>query len=117
MQDIQEIFNKIEKSKKEMKELKSAYKEALDGVQEYQLLQEQLKALREKRKHVEQTIREQFSTEMIKIDDLKIDIESDMEMLSDIAIAKITKGESIGITDKYSNEYEPIFKVKFKKVA
>ena len=38
-------------------------------------------------------------------------------MLSDIAIAKITKGEAIGITDKYSNEYEPIFKVKFKKVS
>lgn len=117
MQDIQEIFNKIEESKKEMKELKSAYKEALEGVQEYQVLQEEMKAMREKRKRIEQTTREHFSSEMTKIEDLKIDIESDMEMISDIAIAKISKGESIGITDKYSNEYEPIFRVKFKKVS
>jgi len=100
-----------------MKELKSSFKEALEAVQEYQLVQEEMKALREKRKRIEQTTKEQFSAEIIKIEDLKIDIESDMEMLSDIAIAKITKGEAIGITDKYSNEYEPIFKVKFKKVS
>ena len=117
MQDIQEIFNKIEESKKDMKELKSSYKEALEGVQEYQEVQEQMKTLREKRKRIEQAIKEQFSSEITKIEDLKIDIESDMEMLSDIALAKISKGESIGITDKYSNEYEPVFKVKFKKVS
>jgi len=117
MQDIQEIFNKIEESKKQMKELKSSFKEALEAVQEYQLVQEEMKALREKRKRIEQATKEQFSAEITKIEDLKIDIESDMEMLSDIAISKITKGEAIGITDKYSNEYEPIFKVKFKKVS
>ncbi|OIO18967.1 MAG: hypothetical protein AUJ23_02700 [Candidatus Magasanikbacteria bacterium CG1_02_32_51] len=116
MQDIQEIFNKIEESKKQMREIKASFKEALEGVQEYQGLQEQMKALREKRKHVEQTIKEQFASEITKIEDLKIDIESDTEVLTDIAIAKISKGESIGITDKYSNEYEPVFKVKFKKV-
>ncbi|PIZ96927.1 MAG: hypothetical protein COX80_00165 [Candidatus Magasanikbacteria bacterium CG_4_10_14_0_2_um_filter_33_14] len=117
MQDIQEIFNKIEESKKDMKELKASYKEALEAIQEYQLVQEEMKALREKRKRIEQAIKEQFATEITKIEDLKIDIESDMEMISDIALAKISKGESIGITDKYSNEYEPIFKVKFKKVS
>jgi len=117
MQDIQEIFNKIEESKKDMKELKASYKEALEAIQEYQLVQEEMKALREKRKRIEQAIKEQFATKITKIEDLKIDIESDMEMISDIALAKISKGESIGITDKYSNEYEPIFKVKFKKVS
>jgi hypothetical protein len=117
MQDIQEIFNKIEESKKQMKEIKASFKEAIEGVQEYQLVQEEMKALREKRKRIEQTTKEQFSGEMIKLDDLKIDIESDMEMLTDIAISKIAKGESIGITDKYSNEYEPTFKIKFKKIS
>lgn len=117
MQDIQEIFNKIEESKKQMKELKASYKEALEAVQEYQEVQDNMKALREKRKRIEQAIKEQFSAEITKIEDLKIDIESDMEMLSDIAIAKITKGESIAIMDKYSNEYEPTFKIKFKKIS
>ncbi|MFA7314689.1 MAG: hypothetical protein WC025_02030 [Candidatus Magasanikbacteria bacterium] len=117
MQDIQEIFNKIEESKKQMKEIKASFKEALEGVQEYQGIQEQMKTMREKRKQVEQTIKEQFASEITKLEDLKIDIESDMEVLTDIAISKISKGESIGITDKYSNEYEPIFKVKFKKVT
>lgn len=117
MQDIQEIFNKIEESKKEMKDIKATYKGALENVQEYMEIQEQMKALREKKKRVEETVKAQFASEITKLEDLKIDIESDMELLSDIAISKIAKGESIGITDKYSNEYEPTFKVKFKKVA
>ena len=50
-----------------------------------------------------------------QIQDLKIDIESDQEMLNDIAMLKYTKGEPIEIKDKYDNEYEPVFSVKFKK--
>ena len=116
MQDIQEIFNRIQESKKEQRDIRKMYKDALDGVQEYQEIQEKIKSLREKKKRIEITIKEQFGSEFTKLEDLKIDIESDTQMITDIALTKITKGETVEVTDENQNEYEPMFSVKFKKV-
>jgi len=115
-QDIQEIFARIEEKKAERKELKQACKELLDASQEYQEVQEELKALREKRKRIQNVVQEQCATELIKIDELSTDIASDEELLTDMTISKYTKGESIELTDKYANNYEPVFVVKFRKV-
>ena len=73
--------------------------------------------MRERKKQIETTIKENFSSEMTKLEDLKIDIASDMELISDIAITKLMKGESIEIKDEYENDYEPLINVKFKKVG
>lgn len=116
MQNIQEIFNRIQEAKKKQKDIRTAYKDALASSLEYQELTEKLKTMREKKKEIERVTKEQFSSEFIKLDDLKIDIESDQEMLNDIALSKVMKGESIEITDEYDNEYEPLFSVKFKKM-
>jgi len=117
MQDIQQIFARIQEAKKEQKDIRKMYKDALDGVQEYDEIQDEMKMLREKKKRIEQTIKEQFASELTKLEDLKIDIESDQQMLSDIALTKIMNGETVGVTDGYDNEYEPVFKVNFKKVS
>jgi hypothetical protein len=116
MQDIQEIFSRVREAKKKMKDLKEAYKDALETSQAYQETNESLKTLREKKKQIERVTKEQFSGELTQIDDLKIDIASDMELLSDIALTKFMKGEEIEITDEYDNSYEPVFRVNFKKV-
>lgn len=116
MQDIQAVFNRIQEAKKKMKDLKESYKDALSTSQAYQDISEQMKTMREKKKQIEGEIKSQFNSEFTQIDDLKIDIASDMELISDIAVTKMMKGESIEIADQYDNEYEPIFKVNFKKV-
>ena len=115
MQDIQPIFARIQAAKKEQRDIRKMYKDALEGVGEYQEITDQTKTLREKKKRIETTIREQFASEMVKLDDIKIDIESDTQMLSDIALTKMVGGETVEVTDEYDNEYEPIFSVKFKK--
>ena len=117
MKDLQTVFNRMEEAKKKQKDLKRIYKDALDQATEYQEIKEELKSLREKKKRIETAVKEQFSQEIIQIEDLKIDIESDTEMLTDIALTMMSKGESIDITDADQNEYEPLFKVRFKKVA
>jgi len=117
MQDIQSIFNRIQEAKKKQKDLKSMYKDALDSHSEYQEVQEKLKSLKETKKRVETALKEQFSSEIQQIEDLKIDIESDMEMINDMALTKVIKGETIELSDEYNNSYEPIFSVKFKKVS
>ncbi|MFA6426859.1 MAG: hypothetical protein WCW16_00225 [Candidatus Magasanikbacteria bacterium] len=116
MQDIQSVFNRVQEAKRKQKDLRSMYKDALVGNTEYQDLVEKRKSVRETMKRIEISIREQFSKEMTELEDIKIDIDSDMELLSDIALSKVTKGEIVEITDADNNNYEPIFSVKFKKV-
>jgi len=38
-------------------------------------------------------------------------------MINDIAMTMVMKGETVSVNDKYENEYEPLFTVKFKKVS
>lgn len=115
MQDIQAIFTRVQENKKKMKDLRTAYKDALSGTQQYVDLTDEIKTLREKKKQVENTIKEQFAAEFTQLEDLKIDIQSDMELMSDIAMTQIMNGQQVSLTDEYDNEYEPIFKVNFKK--
>ncbi len=115
MQDIQEIFKRIQEAKKKQKDLKAAFNDALKGTLEYTEINDKVKTMRERKKQIENTIKESFSSELTKIEDLKIDIASDMEMLSDIALTQVMKGETVQVTDEYNNTYDPIFSVKFKK--
>lgn len=98
-----------------MKDLRAVCKDLLAASEEYKDIEEQMKVLREKKKKIIMMINEQCANEVTKIEDLKIDLESDQEMLSDLAITKYTQGENIELKDKYENTYEPVFSVKFKK--
>ncbi|MDO8499549.1 MAG: hypothetical protein Q7S66_02705 [bacterium] len=115
MQNLQEIFARIQETKKKQKDIKSAYREALMNSQEYQELSAKLKTLRERKKQIESTVKQEFSSEFTKLDDMQIDLESDTVLLSDIAMSKLMKGETVEVTDEYDNKYEPVFNVKFKK--
>lgn len=115
MQDIQEVFARIQKNKKKVKDLKTSYSDALKTVQEYVETNDKLKTLREKKKQIENTIRQDFANEFQQMEDLKIDIESDQELLNDIALTQVMKGETVAVTDEYEQNYEPVFVVKFKK--
>lgn len=116
MQNLQEIFSRVQKAKTRQKEIKEIYRDALAGTPEYGELNDKLKTLRERKKQIEQTIREQFSHELTELEDLQVDIESDNELMSDVALTQLIKGETIEIKDQYENEYEPVFNVKFRKV-
>jgi len=115
MQDIQEIFNRVQEVKKKQKEIRAAYKDALSSASEYVELTEKLKTMRERKKQIETTVKNDFAGEFTKLEDLQIDLASDMEMLSDLAFAKMVKGEAIEIKDQYDNAYEPVVVVRFKK--
>lgn len=115
MQDIQEIWARIQGIKKQQKDLRAAYKEALQASLEYVELSDKLKTMRERKKQIENSVKSDFASEFTKLDDLKIDLESDMTMLSDLAMTKFMKGETVEIKDEYDNVYEPVFSVKFKK--
>ncbi len=116
MQSIQEIFDRIQEKKKELKDLRNIIKDAFEHSQEYQEITQELKVLKQKKKEIEEVIKQDLSEEITKIEDLKIDIATDQELLQDIALTKMMQGEQVKIVDKNKTEYEPVFSVKFKRV-
>ena len=115
MQNVQEVFNKLREIKKEQKDLKDMYKDALAQADEYEELVEEIKTLREKKKQIEARIQSEMGRAYEKLDDLKREAETEKEMLNDIALTTLMKGETVEVKDEYENSYEPIWKVNFKK--
>ena len=115
MQDIQQIFSRMQEIRKKQKDIRSSYKDALASSGEYAEINEKIKALRERKKQIETRIKTDFASELTKLEDYKIDLESDSTLLSDAALTKFMKGETVQVVDEYNNTYEPEFKVRFKK--
>jgi predicted nuclease with TOPRIM domain len=116
MKDLQSVFNKIKEIKEEQKVLKEAYHDALNNSSSYQKVIDELKVLKEKKKSIENGFQQDLYSNFTKLDRLKLDLESEREMLSDIAITQLMNGRTVEVVDKYENKYEPKFSVTFKKV-
>lgn len=115
-QEIPDIFKRVQDNKKESRELKKAYRDALSVSGDYQSLLEELEALKVKKKQIESSIKDSFKEEFDKLEGLKLNIAGDNQLISDLAVQKLTSGELIKLVDENKVEYEPIFSVKFKKI-
>jgi len=117
MVEIQEVYNRVQETKKKQKDVRSALKDAFSVSAEYQELLEKIKALRVKKQQMEAAIKSDFKGELEKMEEYALDLKSDAMLLSDAAMTKLMKGETVELTDEYNNKYEPIFSVRFKKVV
>jgi len=113
--NIQDVFSKIREMKKEQKDIKDMYKDALAQADEYEEIVEKIKELREKKKQIETRIQGELGRAWDKLEDLKIEVESNKEMMNDIALTTLMKGETVMVKDEFDNSYEPAWKVSFKK--
>ncbi len=116
MTNTQDIFNKIKEKQKEQKTLRQIYRDVMANSHEYQNILEELEELKSKKKKIEESLRSELREEMDKLYAIKVDIESDKEILNQATLSKILKGEMVEIVDEYNNKYEPIFNVRFKKI-
>ncbi len=112
MKDIKEVFDRIQQHKKEQRDLNLAVKDSLRNMPEYHDLTEQIDRLKLKRAKIEQSAMDDVAH---KIDLLKANIKDGVQMMSDIALSTLMKGEEVKLVDDKDNEYEPIFSVRFKK--
>ncbi len=115
MKNVQEVFNKIREMKKEQKDLRDMYKDALAQADKYEEIVEEIKVLREKKKEIEARVQAQLGRSWEKLEDLKLEVETHREMMNDVAISTLMKGETVMVKDEFDNAYEPIWKVNFKK--
>ena len=115
MRDIQEIFDEIETLKIEQKEIRKDYKETLEGTDHYEETVEEAKVLREKKKQIETAVQGQMGARYQRFEDIKSKIAELQEMLTDVAMTTLMDGKTISLKDKNQNEYEPVYKITFKK--
>lgn len=114
-QDMQDVFNRIRETKQEQKKIRAMYRDQLDGSHEYTQIIDELETLKARKKQIETEVKESSKNEFTRLDTLQLDIKHDNEMLSDLALNKIMAGDTVKIKDSDNNDYEPVFKVRFKK--
>ncbi len=114
-QQLPDIFKRIQNRKKEQRELKAMYRDALNNNGAYQKILDELADLKRKKKTIESNIQADFKKEFDKLEGLKLNIAGDNQLLSDLAIAQLSKGKPVKIVDENQVEYEPLFTVRFKK--
>lgn len=115
MKNLQSIFNHIQEMKKDMKTIKKEYADSLFNADDHELIVEELKKLKERKKQIEIRVQEQMGKRYAELEELKEEIESEQEMLNDIAMTTLMDGKTVEVLDEYQNRYEPLFKVSFKK--
>ncbi|MEK7545964.1 MAG: hypothetical protein AAB554_02700 [Patescibacteria group bacterium] len=115
MPSLQEVHARLRAKKREKSEIQKAFKDELVNNPRYQQVAEQLKTLKEERKSIENQAWAAASTDADKLDLLGLDIKSDKELLSDIALNMYTKGETVEVIDEYDTRWVPSFTVNFKK--
>lgn len=116
MPQLEEIHQRIQEKKREKKEIIKALQDALKHDTHYQELAEELKKLREEKKSIENRLYAESAADAQKIDLLDLDIKSDSELLTDLALNKYVAGETVEVVDRHNVKWVPEFAVKFKKV-
>ncbi len=114
MKDIREVFDRMQEHRKEQRELGAMIRDSLRNSHEYHDLTDQINRLKAKRNQIALAVTEELEH---KISLLKTNIKDGTQLMSDIALTKLMKGESVTLTDAAENEYEPIFSVRFKKLS
>jgi predicted nuclease with TOPRIM domain len=114
MQSIEQVYKRLQKSKSKKRELSRILKDELASDNRYNELQEKLKTLREEKKSIENEIKSHAS-DFKELEELKADIQTDQELLADLALNMYLENKSCEILDENDQRWVPIFAVKFVK--
>lgn len=114
MPQLDEIYKRIQENKNRQKEIRKMMKDELAHQSRYQEILDEMKTLREEKKGIEQNVRAQ-SADFEELEELKIEIQTDQELLADVALNMYVKEETVEIVDEYDQTWHPVFKVQFKK--
>src|SRR5678809_1252250 len=113
MKDLTDVYNRLKLKKAERKDLKTSFQDELKNNTKYQEILEKMAELRQEKKSIENEI---LSREMdkAKLEELNLDIKTDTEMLTDIALNMFLAQEPVEIVDEVNNKWTPVFTVRFR---
>jgi len=116
MQDLKDVYLKIQGKKRERNELARAIRDELANRGDYKELVEELKRLREKKKSIENQVKADALADAQQLDTLRLEIAGASEVMSDIALTMYTEGQTVEIVDEDRGvRLTPVFSVKFQK--
>lgn len=115
MSDIQELFYKIQDLKKKQRDIRVMVRDALKQSKSYQDIQSEWNKVRDQKKEIERKVKGEYEKELSKLDDLKIDLESELEEFSDAALDQIMKGKVVKVHDARNVSYDVVVKAVFQK--
>lgn len=113
MKQIEEVYNRLESNKRQLREYKKSIKDELAQNARYAEAQEQIKELKAEMKTIENDTVSSHDREAM--DDLKVEISTDKELLADIALNGYVEGETVEVVDEYDQRRVPVFSVNFRK--
>ena len=116
MQNMEEVFEKIQEFKQTRKEINREYKDALIMKDNYEEIGEKIKELRDKKKEIENIVQAEMGSRWDELEKAKEDIKTHEQILTDIAMTSLMDGKNINLKDKNNTEYEPTYKIVFKKI-
>ena len=115
MPDLKDVFERMKAKRKERSDIAKAFKDALLHDASYQQTLENIKKLREQKKSIENQAWAQSASDAEKLDLLALDLKSDKQLLSDIALNMFMAGKTVEVIDEYSTRWVPNFSVTFTK--
>lgn len=110
--ELKDILLSIKEAKKKRSDIKKAVKSELGQSSLYQETLHQLDELKRQKAKIERQVKQ---SDMEKAEQLSLFIKDETQLLSDVALNKFMKGETIEVRDDNDAVYEPRFTVKFKR--
>ncbi len=114
-QSLQAIFTSIQGKKREQRRIRKEYRDVLSTDPEYVKLIDQLEILKKRKAQIEQKAKDSMGKRWVYLEDLANEIKSEQEMMSDVALNTLMNGQTVEVKDIFENEYDPEFKVNFKR--
>ena len=114
MQSLEKVYLRLHESKMKKREITKMIRDELTQDTRYRELTEEMKKLRDERKSIENEIKSHTASPQ-ELDELKIEIQTDQELLADIALNMFTDKQAVEILDEYDQRWVPLFSVKFVK--
>jgi len=116
MQNLQEVYDELQENKKNQKEIRREYKDLLKNADDYEELGEKIKKFREEKKQIEITAQARMGARWDELEKLKYVSEELTQKISDIAMSDLVSGKTVVVKDKQNNDFEPVYKITFKRV-
>lgn len=115
MPQLHEVHQRIQQNKAERRELNKIFKDEVRNHARHTELVEQIQTLKEEKKGIEDEIHANALGDAQKLDELRIEIQTDIELISDIALNMYVNKEPVEIVDENDQKWTPVFVVKFEK--
>lgn len=115
MNTLPGIHQRIKEAKAKRQDLRTIVKDELASSASYKSINEQIAELKTKKARIEAAVRERLQKELQEIEILSNGIKNDIQLMSDLAVTQLMKGQTVELKDEGDNEYEPVIKVTFKK--